>query len=276
MARTLICHQRVFNVQFQPLASVYVYLDANCQLYYAESAVPVDDLGVLQGKRLTHYMIYTTPGNFIGTIRRCADHTRCHTETPHLAVPYTPATRPAANTAREIMALEKIYSVLSTPYLPAYRGGFVTADGYVRGLCFDPVKYSIREALDANVIRDVPEFIDRVKVGLQSIHGWGLVHDNISSCSIRVTEDGEPRIVDFAACKPVGSRREGYRNGTLGYTRPAELVELENDFYSLRILLFHMQTLLATDPCAGHNNDKVVCYIGQCHHTGHLLPYGSP
>ena len=101
-----------------------------------------------------------------------------------------------------------------------------------------PIK--IEEALDIAI---------QIAQGLEKAHKKGIVHRDIKSGNILVTEDGVVKIVDFGLAKLRGQTKltkEGTTLGTVAYMSPeqarGEEVDHRTDIWSLSVVLYEMLT----------------------------------
>jgi len=110
-------------------------------------------------------------------------------------------------------------------------------------------------------ITDLLRLGEKIAAGLAAAHKLGIVHRDIKSDNIKITPDGDPKILDFGLAKPIEmsilgegadttdtiSReltQEGKILGTVTYMSPeqvrGEKIDTRSDIFSFGILLYHL------------------------------------
>ena len=96
-------------------------------------------------------------------------------------------------------------------------------------------------------IDEVLDISLQVAEGLEEAHKKGIIHRDIKSANIMITEKGQAKVMDFGLAKVKGSTiltREGTTLGTVAYMSPeqarGEEVDHRTDIWSLGVVLYEM------------------------------------
>jgi len=138
--------------------------------------------------------------------------------------------------------------------------GFI-AMAYIEG-------QSIREKVSKQPL-GVEEAVDiaiQVTEGLEEAHSKGIIHRDVKSANIMVTEKGQAKIMDFGLAKVAGQSlitKEAKTMGTVAYMSPeqarGEVVDGRSDIWSLGVVLYEMLT--GTLPFKGDHDQSVIYSI---------------
>jgi serine/threonine protein kinase len=115
---------------------------------------------------------------------------------------------------------------------------------YVEGLSLQ--QKVIQGPLDSDSVADIAV---QVAAGLEAAHQKGIIHRDIKSANIMLTEEGQAKIMDFGLAKVAGESqltKEARTIGTIAYMSPeqAQGEDLDNrtDIWSFGVVLYEMLT----------------------------------
>lgn len=125
--------------------------------------------------------------------------------------------------------------------------------GEEKNRSFIAMEYVEGESLKGKIERDPLETREALEIaiqvagGLEEAHKKGIVHRDIKSSNIMVTDKGQAKIMDFGLAKVKGRTlltREGTTLGTVAYMSPeqarGEEIDLRTDIWSLGVVLYEM------------------------------------
>jgi len=124
------------------------------------------------------------------------------------------------------------------------------------------VPYMVMEFVEGNDLYDYLKNKDSLEVeealkvtkqiaeALDVVHQKGIIHRDISTKNIRITEDGQAKLMDFGIAKSVYSHRHltktGMVVGNIHFLSPEAVklaqLTLQSDIYSLGVVLYRMLT----------------------------------
>jgi len=121
------------------------------------------------------------------------------------------------------------------------------------GESFIAMEYVKGESLKARIVKGPLELDEAVNItlqvaeGLEEAHKKGIIHRDIKSANIMITEKSQAKVMDFGLAKVKGATlltREGTTLGTVAYMSPeqarGEEVDHRSDIWSLGVVLYEM------------------------------------
>jgi serine/threonine protein kinase len=123
---------------------------------------------------------------------------------------------------------------------------------------FEGQTYIAMEFVDGQSLRDITkketipvvetlELAIQVASGLEEAHKKGIIHRDIKSANIMVTDSGQAKVMDFGLAKVSGGAlitQEGVTMGTVAYMSPeqarGEKVDNRTDIWSLGVVLYEI------------------------------------
>lgn len=107
----------------------------------------------------------------------------------------------------------------------------------------------LRDIIDSLEFSEKFEVAKKIAQGIEAAHACGLVHKDLKPENIKLTDDGDPKILDFGIAKTVDTENVdeyGDVEGTLYYLSPEQLsgetVTTQSDIFSLGTIFFELFT----------------------------------
>jgi TolB-like protein len=142
----------------------------------------------------------------------------------------------------------------------------------VEGRMFISMAFVEGESLKAKIERGLLKIDEalglgmQVAEGLREAHKKGVIHRDIKSANIMVTESGQAKIMDFGLARVRGGTlltKEGMTMGTIAYMSPeqarGEEVDHRSDIWSLGVVIYEM--LAGRLPFRGEHDQTVIYAI---------------
>jgi serine/threonine protein kinase len=108
---------------------------------------------------------------------------------------------------------------------------------------------SLKKKIESDPLEldDMLRLATQIAEGLKEAHKKGVVHRDIKSANIMVTEDNQAKIMDFGLARMTGTTlltQEGAAMGTIAYMSPEQArgkeVDHRTDIWSLGVVLYEM------------------------------------
>ena len=236
-------------LKFQAKAHQFIETPA----YQSVAQAVVDDVaGLRTGQTLGHYKILSLLGEGgMGEVYLADDTTLGR----KVAIKLVKTGLGTSDIIRHFRKEEQILASLTHPNIARLYGGNVTPDGvpyfvmeYVDGLPLD--QYCEQEQL--TIIQRL-EIFRKVCAAVTFAHQHLVIHRDLKPGNIRVTADGEPKLLDFGIAKLIDIEGDAIGQTitlqsvmTPGYASPEQVrgdeITTASDVYSLGVVLYEMLT----------------------------------
>jgi serine/threonine protein kinase/WD40 repeat protein len=202
----------------------------------------------IKGKKISHYKILKKIGEGGMGIVYKAEDTKLHRT---VALKFLPVEKLGGKQERDRFMREAQASAalnhtnIATVYeIDEHEGQSFIAMEYVEGK-------NLKEMIESSPLKlkKAMDIASQTAQGLQAAHDKGVVHRDIKSSNIMVTEKNQVKIMDFGLAKLAGSSmltQKGTTLGTAAYMSPeqtrGEDVDYRTDIWSFGVVLYEMVT----------------------------------
>jgi serine/threonine protein kinase len=202
----------------------------------------------IKGKKISHYKILKKIGEGGMGIVYKAEDTKLHRT---VALKFLPVEKLGGKQEKDRFMREAQASAalnhtnIATVYeIDEHEGQSFIAMEYVEGK-------NLKEMIESSPLKlkKALDIASQTAQGLQAAHDKGVVHRDIKSSNIMVTEKNQVKIMDFGLAKLAGSSmltQKGTTLGTAAYMSPeqtrGEDVDYRTDIWSLGVVIYEMVT----------------------------------
>ena len=218
------------------------------------------------GRTISHYEILDKIGEGgMGIVYRAHDTKLNRT----VALKFLPQTVALSETDRKRFIHEaQAASVLDHPNICTIFEFNETSDGllFIAMPAYEGTPLNKRIDQGPHSIDEAIDIAIKIADGLQAAHEKGIVHRDIKSSNIFITQKGQVKVLDFGLARGVGMTqvtKTGMTMGTVPYMSPeqarGEKVDHRTDIWSLGVILYEMIT--GRMPFRGDYNEAIVYQI---------------